>query len=81
MIPKQKCLYCDHDLWDDNPPYQPDKGCYSICAFCGEVMIFDEKIYLIIPKSIPDDIKLKSMMVKLALRCGVNVQEKIKERK
>lgn len=79
MIPKQKCPYCDQILWDDNPNYQPEKGMYAICIYCGEACIFDKKLNLQKCLELPSEVRLKSTIAKTALKIGISLEQVMKD--
>ncbi len=79
MIPKTECPYCHTLLWDDNPSFQPKKNNYCICMYCAEVSQFDKKLILVSPKTIPQDVDFKSRIAKLAIKCGVSIEQVVKD--
>ncbi len=81
MIPKSECPYCKKTLWDDKPIVQPRKGDPAVCAFCGEISIFDESLHLKKCNNPRTDALFYSGLVKHALSVGVNVQEIILEKR
>ncbi len=79
MIPKSNCPHCNHELWDNDPILQPEKGNYMCCMYCGGVGIFTKNLRVVIPKRIPEDVECKSRIIKLALKVGVSVEQIVKD--
>lgn len=79
MIPLSKCPNCKHELYDSAPERMPQKGDLAVCIYCGEILEFDEHLYLT-PTLKRDEETLEGQsIVKFMLSHNMDVEKIFKE--